>query len=578
MKRLYFRLPRQPVPPVRRTRSTTTTAPRLTFQELADLMEPQLEPSSVWRKAVDREACVALFFQLNLRSDEPRLAKCVCLRLQEFRVGAHADLRLVPSVFLDEPLVVPETEPCVPLPPTITSATDVVKLLQNFELYPHLPDDEENGVPRTLQESCAEECGVEGVLVMGDSDGEMEFVDDNDAGDYSPAEGLVEEADTVTKLKGEKCKPKKFSKRPKATSTPGLNEHLLASMQLIKVYLHQAGPDKKELYPEAGMFACSKLVKKFHEKHFRPLRYNKIHPQMHRLKAMGASIALDLIDSLGKVSDQLPSQQCALLELIDKEFLQTVANFVNLNDPRVVKEDLPPLSTDQLLRGMRNRIKYLKVLPEMLVAQRRLKQRKKEERKRIRTGETLPPPVLGPSAPSLISPLDNGPWNPDLPYNHPDFRVSYLVDRPDYVSLWPGGDNPQVYIKQEWYDYFTREQSHVDYPRDQNWIRALLFKIIDEHALLHMCLQHRQRERQGVRVAQHTLLSTGFLKILEEFIRCRGSICFDTESLLYTFADWFKDYKRNINRKGILDQDPATLKPNRLRTARRKGYGRSTMQ
>ncbi|XP_055346928.1 uncharacterized protein LOC129594312 [Paramacrobiotus metropolitanus] len=573
MRRLYFTLSRRSAAARSvnsRSKDKSDCAPSCSFEELANLIDPEPDHSTVWRKAVDRENKVLLFYQLDLGGDEPKFAKCVCIRPELFQLGKHSEVRLVPSAFLAENDV-PEEDDVVqkilPLAPHISSVMDVVKLLQYVELFPHVPDDEcvreEVQQPtvaqsdRTVDFPCDNDAAVVGSLNYGDC--EPRDMDDADC-DYAPSEDNSS-ADSETN-DGEKSTGSKRQPKP----GPELNDSQIAYADLVKQYLRQPDGGKQEIYPGAGIYAPRRILEKTRTRYLPKTQQRRVKRMAVHIPA--AHFAIDLMDSLGKFTNKLPFKRADICEIFDNEFLTKIAEFVNLNHGGVVNGERPPLDAARIIRAIMSVLRHKnyvqKVADKMAQLGHRSQYLMKKELNLLPPQGKRAKQSGDNQSHSLIPPIGDAQLNPLLPYNHPDFRPSYLFPRPGYVPLWLLGDDPPVYIQKTDLEYFCSEQSHTDYPESSRWIRALCYKIFDEQTLLHMCYLHRKQQLQpgadSSKVLFASVVSKGFLKMLDEFTRNSGRLLEDVGFLALTVGYWFKDYKRTVLKKGLLTDDPSLVK------------------
>ena len=71
---------------------------KLDFEELAKNIEP-VPDTQLWKKAIDRVGCHALYYQLDLRSPIPRIKRAI--RISCNKSGSKV-ASLIPTVFLGE--------------------------------------------------------------------------------------------------------------------------------------------------------------------------------------------------------------------------------------------------------------------------------------------------------------------------------------------------------------------------------------------------------------------------------------------------------------------------------------------
>ncbi|GAU89116.1 hypothetical protein RvY_01707 [Ramazzottius varieornatus] len=164
------------------------SGPKLSFRNLVDLLEP-VGPSgrSSWKRIVDREEDVIVFFQVNYLQSIPQLSKCI--RIRRERTKTFEEL-LIPSVFfgrfLDESFVEKAFGT-----PNLTQFSDLQSLL--------------NIVDQTGEHSTPE----------SDSDGEHDGKYDHDSdADYVPVlENAVYPQLVITHINPPTDNPSQKSKR-----------------------------------------------------------------------------------------------------------------------------------------------------------------------------------------------------------------------------------------------------------------------------------------------------------------------------------------------------------------------------
>ncbi|XP_055346947.1 uncharacterized protein LOC129594324 isoform X2 [Paramacrobiotus metropolitanus] len=531
MRRLQFTLPCSRTPLASCTSGSNNGAePPCTFDELANLMDPEPNTTAtVWRKAVDRDQKALLFYQLDLGDDD---------------LVADKSVRTV-----------------LPVAPIITSIMDVVRLLQYVELYPATPDDdldsdkqvkvthEKNVTPPV---NLVEKVSVEKETHLEDEDNRCDDllsgfdVDSDDATPAAPEKNALPNT------------PKTASKRLPLPE-PELNDAQIAYAKLVKHSLSQPGRGKVEIYPDAGIYAPSKLLKRIRDRYLKQCtKQNNDRVRILNSKGPGSVFAVELMDSLGKFTDKVHWDHTA--QVFDEEYLTKVARFIDLNHPEILNGSRPSASVQEIRKAIRVKLRHYHQNREKRA--NGYKYKPKKERRNPRTQ-----PVSGSALNvSLISPAGNIPWNPLLPFNHPDFWPSYLFPRQDYVPLIQGGNVPPVYIKNSWRDYFISAQSRNEYPKMSRWIRALMYQIMDQQAIFHMYYLEKKQEDEGKPkyVYFHQFVSTGFIKTIEEFINNHTSSRdpINRDALTAILRNWFRENQRTVVKKKILNDDPSSVNIN----------------
>ncbi|GAV08738.1 hypothetical protein RvY_18390-3 [Ramazzottius varieornatus] len=70
----------------------------LSYEKLASVLDPSpTSAPSLWRRVFDRQAVLAVFYQLDYAADVPRVSKCIRIRKER---NSSLQYVLVPTVYL----------------------------------------------------------------------------------------------------------------------------------------------------------------------------------------------------------------------------------------------------------------------------------------------------------------------------------------------------------------------------------------------------------------------------------------------------------------------------------------------
>ncbi|XP_055346966.1 uncharacterized protein LOC129594341 [Paramacrobiotus metropolitanus] len=111
----------------------------ITFQELADRLEPHPQPATNWRKFIDRNEKMLMFYDLDLKAPIPKISRSVQVRCTAVKTGKKkTEYKLVPTVHIDGKIVSPASIKSVIKGDYVETIDDLTKLVNHFGVLENL--------------------------------------------------------------------------------------------------------------------------------------------------------------------------------------------------------------------------------------------------------------------------------------------------------------------------------------------------------------------------------------------------------------------------------------------------------